>query len=304
MTTATRTKGEQTATLEEAARLVQIEECAEKYSLAVLRELPKFQQAAMLARGIQELRKLLLPMMPTFMPLMNCKLGFKTDRPNDKNPHPYSVEVVADCLIEATLRGLRPIGNEWNIISGGCYTTKEGYTHLLSEYPGLTDLKINPSVPVAKGGGAVVHVSASWKLDGVPDKLERDIPIRTNAGSGVDQILGKANRKARAAIYEQITGSPQSGVEGEVGDPPDALPAASRSDGVLARLEAKKNGERKGITAEQEKRVRELIEKLGLEEDGCLAICESLGVPVVGQTAEQAGKLIARLEMDLEPAQA
>lgn len=71
-----------------------------------------------------------------FMPLMNTKVGFLTDR----NGRPrsggrpalpvYSVPVVRDAIIDAVSIGLLPTGNQFNIIAERMYPTKEGYTAL------------------------------------------------------------------------------------------------------------------------------------------------------------------------------
>lgn len=302
MTTKTRTTTEQSpAVLEESGQLALIEEAADKYSLVTLQALPRFQQALMLAKGIAELRKLLMPLMGKFLPLMNTKLGFKTDRTPPKD-NPYPVETVCDCLIEATIRGLRPVGNEFNIISSSCYTTKEGYIALLAKFPGLTDLKLMPSVPIAKQNGAVVHYKATWRLHGTPDSIEREIPIRVNAGSGADQILGKAGRKIRAAIYEQITGSPQSGLDGDVEDGPDGLPRESKSDQVLAKLQAKQaNGGGEAVASkEQVAQIKGATEALQLPAEAVEEWCRENGCNPQSLSAKQAEACIAWLEEKAE----
>lgn len=159
-------------------------------------------------------------MMQHVMLLQNTSLGFKTDKdPKQINrktgqPNiPYPEETVKSCLIEAVLRGLRPVGNQFNIIAAQCYTTKEGYTALLKKVKGLTDLKIALGVPQAKSGGVIISCKASWKLGGKDDTLEADIPVKADEYSGADQLLGKCERKFKKRIYGQITG-----VETEDGD--------------------------------------------------------------------------------------
>ena len=67
--------------------------------------------------------------------------------------------------------------------------TKEGFQRLLSEYPGLTNLRVDIGVPVGAGDeGCLVPCKASWQLDGVSDSLECEkledadyrIPVRKN----------------------------------------------------------------------------------------------------------------------------
>lgn len=146
--------------------------------------------------------------------LMNNSLGFKTDKPLQPV---YDVDTVRKCVVQALLMGLQIVGNEFNIIAGNTYCTREGFTRLLREYPGLTDLSINPDVPEVVGNKAIVSVKATWKLNGVPAELSAKIPIRVNSGMGDDAILGKSYRKVMCRIYNRITGSELS--DGEVGDP-------------------------------------------------------------------------------------
>src|SRR5688572_13844840 len=91
-----------------------------------------------LATAIKDLQEHLAPMMPAFMPLQNTALGFKTD-----NAAGYQVEDVRDAVIEATLRGVEVVGNQFNIISGRCYITREGYEHKLRTLKGFTEFKPN-----------------------------------------------------------------------------------------------------------------------------------------------------------------
>ena len=81
-----------------------------------------------------------------FMPLMNKKIGFLTDhdpnRPrNGVTPKPYSPAIVRTAIIDAASMGLKPTGNQFNIIAERMYPTKEGYTALLKNYSMQHDLK-------------------------------------------------------------------------------------------------------------------------------------------------------------------
>ena len=74
-----------------------------------------------------------------FIPLMNTRAGFLTDRNPAKAkrgqqpPTPYGISEVKSCLKDAILKGLLPVGNQFNIIAGSVYITREGYTFLLSK---------------------------------------------------------------------------------------------------------------------------------------------------------------------------
>lgn len=190
-------------------------------------KLPPMMRTIVLSAGMRDLRKAMNEKLVNivFMPLQGNRLGFRTDKDKDNG---YDWETVRDALSEGMLRGLRPIGNEINIIAGNFYATKEGFERLVSEWPGLTHLTLEPGVPVRSGEGALVPYVASWMLNGRPDRIEclekkvpvknddgevvdrtvfdQRIPVRVNAGMGADAILGKAKRKMLARIYERLSG--------------------------------------------------------------------------------------------------
>ena len=240
MTTAVANKVER-PTVNPPTALEQLEHLAEQYALTALETKGRFERAVMVAEGIQALQKAVTPILARIMPLQNTSLGFLTD-----NKQGYSAEIVRDCLIEATLRGVYPVGNEFNIISGRCYITRNGYSRLVRELEGLTDLKLLPGVPKMSSGGAVVPFRATWKYLGRGDGLEAEIPVKMNTGMGVDALLGKAHRKMLARIYGQVTGSEHS--DGEVDDvgqlaPVVAVPVVeSKASQIADRLAAPTNG--------------------------------------------------------------
>jgi hypothetical protein len=195
-------------------------------------------RAFALAAGMQRLRELLSEdLMNAFiMPLMNTRIGFRTDRdPNrlvrDRNGktvnlRPYPLGVVRECLIEALLRGAYPINNEFNIIAGGAYLTREFFERALGELPGIAKVVASPGVPRFDGNGAaMVRFGLSWQRDGQDEclldgegKPGRVFAIKADAYSSCDQIIGKATRKAYAAAYQQITGSKAGLPEGDAGE--------------------------------------------------------------------------------------
>jgi len=167
------------------------------------------------ARAMQGLRELLSgEVMRDVMLLQNTPLGFQTDKPQGG----YPVDVVRDCLIVALLSGFRPTGNEFNIIAGRFYMTKDGARNRVLSWAGLANLEIELGVPQMAGEkGSLVEAFASWRLNGKLHTLlcskpgatnSRDtrIPVRVNAGMGTDAIFGKATRKLYAKILERLTG--------------------------------------------------------------------------------------------------
>lgn len=168
-------------------------------------------KALIIARSVKQFKSLLSDaVMADIMELQGSPLGFKVDKREG-----YPVAVVRDCIVQAFMRGLRVTGNEINIIAGNLYVTKEGFDRLLSEMPGLSNLKIQLGVPTTSDTGALVPARAEWRMNGVPDEIvwEKEvtadyrIPIRVNSAMGIDAILGKAKSKVLRNIYARVSGT-------------------------------------------------------------------------------------------------
>ena len=233
-----------------------IEQIVKECGILALRDQPVLIQTITLARGIRALQGVLKQgaVETYFLPLQNSSLGFLTDKPDG-----YSWEVVRDCVIEAMLRGFRPIGNEMNIIAGRFYGAKNGFERVVREWDGLSNLEFDLGVPVLAGDkGALVSFRARWALDGevmellgAPPRegefMDSRIPVKVNSGMGPDAILGKATRKMFARIYNRITGVKVIEGEGEPGEgemPPRVLPAVAEpaQDGKRISMKGSKNG--------------------------------------------------------------
>ena len=203
----------------------------------VANEKGRFAAAMAMADGVHKLRNAMTQEIveASLMPLMNTALGFLTDRDpararSGKEVVPYGWQTVRDCVIEGVIRGMRPVNNEINIIGGRCYCAKTGLERVVGEYPGVTDLVLSAGVPAIAPAGALVPFSATWKKDGVPQRLERidrrptggadeRIPVKTYQDQGADLIIGKATRKMLALVYGKLCNSKVSIPDGEVGDP-------------------------------------------------------------------------------------
>ena len=176
-----------------------------------------FEKAFTVARCIKAIRAALTPeAMAPIMEMQGTPLGFKTDKDKDGG---YPLNVVREALIEAAMAGVVPCGNQFNIIAGRMYLTKEGFTYLLRQVPDLR-YTINQGVPVMVKAGATVRTEILWSTDltGVTpaNKKILEIPVRVNNGMGADAILGKADRKAKCWLFNHVTGNTLS--DGEVDD--------------------------------------------------------------------------------------
>jgi len=97
----------------------------------------EFMRPVVMACGISAMRSALSDdAMAVVRPLAGTELGFKTDRDYDNS-------VLKDCLICAVLNGVNVVNNEFNIISGGFYIAKNGWTRKLREH-GFT--RIDPQI--------------------------------------------------------------------------------------------------------------------------------------------------------------
>lgn len=163
-----------------------------------------FEKAFLIATAAGKLQELLTPeYMKPIMALQNNRLGFKTDKPDGG----YSESVVKNCLIEAVLTGVQPFGNQFNIIAGNCYITKEGFGYLLSKEKGL-DFEIIPTLPRinADSTSAAIVMKIEWTKGGIKKTRDLDIPVKMNKFMGTDAVIGKATRKARAWLFNTING--------------------------------------------------------------------------------------------------
>jgi hypothetical protein len=203
-----------------------IEAALKECAITEIAKLSDMQQTIRLANGMKALREALSDdvMNEMIMPLQGNRLGFRTDKDGKGG---YALGVVRDCLVEAMIRGARPIGNEFNIIAGNAYMTKEYFERMVRDFPGLTDLDLEIGVPAVSEKNpksAVISIFATWKLNGHPfsmtcDRVETKdpetgevklkdtrIPIRVNEGQGPDAIIGKGRRKFFARLFERLSG--------------------------------------------------------------------------------------------------
>lgn len=149
-------------------------------------------------------------MKTVFMPLMNTKVGFLTDRsgkPNSKGITypPYPLATVRDAIIDAVTIGILPTGNQMNIIAERMYPTKEGYTYLLNKI----GVKYILDISYDKGTNAnfaEIPVKISYEHAGEKNSFITNCTVKKDSYSSHDQLRGKAERRAKKVLYEYITG--------------------------------------------------------------------------------------------------
>jgi hypothetical protein len=216
-----------------------------------------FQKAYIVSDGISKLKQLLTPeYMKPIMELQGTKLGFKTDKDIIKNPNGhgdikgpgYPEEVVKICLIEAVFFGLQPYGNQFNIIGGNMYPTKEGLEYKLNTWEGLKYYIFPgiPSVNAEKTSALFNNVRIKWTYQGETLQETIEIPLKVAQYTSVDAMQGKAKRKAMAWLLSVISG--ESVTDGDVSD--------------ISYQEVKDTAP-KMITEAQKAIIKERISKLG-----------------------------------------
>jgi hypothetical protein len=188
-------------------KLLALDKFADENNLALLTEgKGAFTAALATATAIGQLRAMLTA--EVLAPIMNLQgnpLGFRTDKERTGG---YPAEVVADVMIDVTIRGgFKMYGNEVNIISGRGYLTKEGFQNWFRRASaekkcGPVDVKLG--VPKASGDGAIVPASATVKWGGT--EVTTGPCEITVKGSGSDLQIGKATRKILARLFEKVTG--------------------------------------------------------------------------------------------------
>jgi hypothetical protein len=164
-----------------------------------------FEKAFELAEATKNLEAALTPeYMNPIMGLAGSRLGFKTDKDSSGG---YQLKIVKSCLIEAVLTGVNVVGNQFNIIAGNCYITKEGFGYLLKNIDGLK-YSIIPGLPRLnkESTSGAIEMLINWEYRGVKDEKKIEFGVKVNKFMGIDGVVGKATRKARKWLYEAVTG--------------------------------------------------------------------------------------------------
>lgn len=165
-----------------------------------------FERVIRTAYGISQLQQMLTPeVMSPLMYLQGKSMGFLTDKDKEGG---YPMEVVRDVICEAAIYGLLPVGNQFNIIKGKCYISKNGAAQLLENLSvRFFDDGIIEKISISDSKKVTAHVveTIEWILNGEKHKDEVEFDIRVNDGMSAEGVLGKAQRKARMWLFNKIT---------------------------------------------------------------------------------------------------
>jgi hypothetical protein len=235
-------------------------EVAKQLDFAVLQVIGQdniigFQKAFQVAEATRLLKEVLNEeYMKPIMLLQGSRLGFKTDKDTSGG---YHASIVKQCLIEAVLMGVQPSMNHFNIISSNCYLTKEGFGYLLSRLQGLS-YEIVPFIPKVEGEQATIIMKITWSMNGGKTEVrENEFVIKVNRMMGADAIIGKATRKARAWLYNTLTGS-----ELGDGDITDAdIPKTTNTIAITPTVEANLSPQAEKVDASTKAEVEKAKDK-------------------------------------------
>lgn len=162
-----------------------------------------------------------------FMPLMNTKVGFLTDhtgKPRGNKPalQPYSRALVRDAIIDAVSYGLLPTGNQFNIIAERMYPTKEGYTALLRRLGCKYFIEVSYDQSKTEGF-AEIPCKITYQYGGERNSFSIVATVKKDSYSSPDQLRGKAERRAKKALFEYITGCDFGDADEESSKPVDVV---------------------------------------------------------------------------------
>lgn len=146
-------------------------------------------------------------MRAVIMPLADTKAGFLTDRrPTRKNPtpQPYSLNEVRSCVIEALTKGVLATGNHFNIISGSCYITREGYAYLLKKLGCKFIIEVGEPVTAANSQKYAVKINAEYRGERIG--YTANFTLSKGAYTTDEQNAGKAWARAVKSLYTYVTG--------------------------------------------------------------------------------------------------
>src|SRR5262249_55398636 len=159
----------------------------------------------MTAKGAFFIRQMVTGrVLDALMALQNQDYGFKTDQDAG-----YDRAIVQKCAIDAFLMGLRPVGNEWNIIGRRMMPVHNGWQRKVSEIPGIASVEIDTSGPVKPWNnmGITVECTAKWVLRGVADEIKVKASIPIHKGSGIRNCQMRLERQVYEAIWIHIKGA-------------------------------------------------------------------------------------------------
>lgn len=205
-----------------------IEGAAEEYALALANDATKGMRLTLAkATAIAVIEDALTDelLRKSVLPLMGKKFGFRTDR--DLEGKPYPLTTLRSCVCEVLLAGGRLDGNEFNVIAGGAYFTKEFWTRKVEELEDVSgidikigEVEVKPRKGFSREGlDAFVEVIATWKIKRTEQtwrktierthgsQFDNRVVVPMNSEMGRDAIIGKVLARTYKAIFQLSGGA-------------------------------------------------------------------------------------------------
>jgi hypothetical protein len=222
-----------------------LERTASRYQTEIDAAENRLRKTILTAKAIEVLRSLLAgDVMKEIMRVQNTRLGFLTDKPAYGNTAGgYPEQVVRDCIIEAILKGVYPVNNEFNIIGGNMMIVQNGWRRKLHELPGMDEFPaIQPGDVAETPKYYRIPCTASWVFNGKAGMLSRNVFVsrdtteRRKRDGGtytkddfttIDNLMGKVERKMLEAVFKKINGEP-FGIDSSEDAPSDQVEALAR----------------------------------------------------------------------------
>jgi hypothetical protein len=255
------------------------------------------------------------------------KWGFKTDQDAwDGSGSAYKPDTLVPCFCEALMNQLRPIGNEFNIITSSMYVTKEGWAGLLARLPGVTEVDSRPGAIVdydvrdftTKKGVAKKKITASvsatadchvwgqhvqvraWKLEEADERLQLSV-IADEIDEALDQLKGKADARILERLHQKVKALSLAG--------PQGVPQAERPARIETAQPAWKHVEEpvkearpaeppQGLDgwAESRKSLNKMLSKDPSEAATVMELWDAIAAAETTETLEETGKTIGELK--------
>ncbi len=221
-----------------------------------------FQKAFVMSSAIVIIREQLSDeYMAPIMMLQGSSLGFKTDLDTVKEKDStgkwitkkgdgYPMDIVRECLIEAIFLGLEVTGNQFNIIGGNMYPTREGFGALLDKMKGLKKNFGYKNIQQPSGQKvAYVTVDITWQPENESAQKQMvEFPIKSNDYTSYDALVGKAERKSKRWLYNTIKGTDIS--DGDVNDIPH-VDVTNKEDAKLEEIKTLYDTSKAKMTPEE-----------------------------------------------------
>lgn len=282
----------------------------------------KIGEALVLAEGIMRLREIFYnnqEIENRILSMTNSKLGFMTDRSpsalaSNSKIKPYSYEEIAECCIEALMKGYRLTDNEFNIIAKNMYPAKNGKYRLIIETSGLTEFEFGTTAPVYKTEKrkeyekmvevqyAEIRGFASWKIHGTKRAIggEYGTPqifeIKVNNRMGDDAIVGKALSKlfTRVLLMTRNIIVPES-TDVDTADDSTVIDLKTESEVVEEQLKSKEQVE----PAPPNSKVKEIIKFFAEHKIDELELCAYIGIDKLEDITEEGIKKLRDIGNDI-----